>query len=89
VRFDWDAANTGHLWERHQLLPATVEEAMRYHRRQYRAVVVNHERRTLYLAETRAGDVLAVVTTQRRRKTRVVSARPASRQERKIFRGVP
>ena len=87
LRFDWDAANVSHLWDRHQLRPETVEEAMLHHRRQYRVSIVKEEHRSLYLAENPSGDVFAVVTTRRKGKTRVVSARPASRQERKIFMG--
>lgn len=85
--FDWDDANTKHIWERHRLLPEQVEAAMRIRRRRYAIQIVNDETRTLYVAGSAASGVLLVVTTQRAHRTRVVTAHPASRKQRIFFWG--
>ena len=85
MRFDWDAANVGHLWDRHQLRPETVEAAMLNHPRRYAVQIVGDERRVLYVGETQGGELLLIVTTQRKRKIRVATAHPASRKQRRFF----
>lgn len=84
--FDWDAANIKHIWERHQLRPEQVEEAWRNGAEEYGASMVGGESRVLFLAQTNAGEVLLIVTTERDGQVRPVTARRASRDERKCFR---
>ena len=65
MQFDWDEANAKHLWERHHLLPETIEEAMLTLRRVYKLQIVNDEPRTVYLAGSAARGVFTVKRKER------------------------
>jgi uncharacterized DUF497 family protein len=85
--FQWDAANSGKIRERHKVAPSECEE-----------VFFNHplfvgddekhsvgEERLYALGQTDAARLLFVVFTIRSRLIRVISARDMSRKERKIY----
>ncbi|HEY4026375.1 MAG TPA: BrnT family toxin, partial [Candidatus Dormibacteraeota bacterium] len=75
--FDWDAGNVDHV-ARHGIAPEEVEDALLDPQR-IGADVCRPlgEARWAYLGSTDAGRVLFVVTTRRRRRVRVVTAREA------------
>jgi uncharacterized DUF497 family protein len=86
--FQWDAANSGKIWERHQVAPIECEEVFFNH-----PLVVGEdeehsvlERRLYALGQTDAARLLFVAFTIRGRLIRVVSARDTSRKERQVYR---
>ena len=85
--FQWDAANSEKNWHRHQVRQAECEQLFLN-----RPLVVagdsKHsvsEVRFFALGRTDASRELAVVFTVRTKLIRVVSARPMSRRERRIY----
>jgi uncharacterized DUF497 family protein len=86
--FQWDAANSGKIWERHQVGPTECEEVFF----NYPLVVGEDEKhsvaeaRLFALGQTDAARLLFVVFTIRGHSIRVISARDMSRKERKVYR---
>jgi uncharacterized DUF497 family protein len=85
--FQWDAANSGKIWERHKVAPIECEEVFFNH-----PLVVGDdeghsaaEERLYALGQTDAARLLFVVFTIRSRLIRVISARDMSRKERKVY----
>lgn len=85
--FDWDEANMLKNWEKHQVSPFECEQVFFN-----RPVVVQHstgrgadEERFFALGRTGAGRLLFLVFTLRNDLIRVISARPMSRGERKVY----
>jgi uncharacterized DUF497 family protein len=85
--FQWDAANSGKIWERHKVAPIECEEVFFNH-----PLVVSDdekhsvaEERLYALGQTDAARLLFVVFTIRSRLIRVISARDMSRNERKVY----
>jgi uncharacterized protein len=85
--FQWDAANSGKIWERHQVAPTECEEVFFN-----RPLVVGEdekhsstEGRLYAFGRTDAARLLFVVFTIRGRLIRVISARDMSRKERKVY----
>ncbi len=84
-RLDWDEWNTTHIWERHNLTREEVEEAIAGET----IARASRKNRFLVLGPTRAGRLLAVVigaVPDEPGAYYTVSARPASRQERRYYR---
>jgi uncharacterized DUF497 family protein len=86
--FQWDAANSGKVWERHRVMPTECEELFFN-----RPLVVNSdekhstgENRFYALGQTDSGRLLFVVFTVRGALIRVISARDMSRKERRMYR---
>jgi uncharacterized DUF497 family protein len=86
--FQWDAANAGKIWERHQVAPTESEEVFFN-----RPLVVSDdekhsatEGRLYALGQTDSARLLFVAFTMRGRLIRVISARDMSRTERRIYR---
>lgn len=85
--FQWDAANSSKIWEKHQVATIECEEIFFNHP----LVVGDDEKQTavedrLYaLGQTDAARFLFVVFTMRGRLIRVISARDMSRKERKVY----
>ena len=86
--FDWDAGNSGKIWERHRVAPAECEELFLN-----RPLVIEQdkehsagEERIYALGQTDAGRLLFVAFTIRGRLIRVISARNMSRKERRVYR---
>jgi len=85
--FQWDAANSGKIWERHQVEPTECEEVFF----NYPLVVGEDEihsvaeERLFGLGQTDTARLLFVVFTIRGRNIRVISARDMSRKERKVY----
>ena len=85
--FQWDAANSEKIWERHQVAPIECEEVFFNH-----PLVVGEdekhseaEGRLYALGQTDAARLLFVVFTIRGRLVRVISARDMSRKERIVY----
>ena len=80
--FDWDEQNTSHLG-RHEITPAEAEQAILNRPIDLGSHLRNGEERLALIGETDAGRILAVVTTMRGKKVRVVTAWPANRNYRR------
>jgi uncharacterized DUF497 family protein len=86
--FQWDAANSGKIWERHRVAPTECEELF------FNGPLIvgeddEHsasEQRMFGLGKSDAGRLLFVAFTVRGRLIRVISARDMSRKERRIYR---
>ncbi len=87
--FDWDRANTLKNWEKHQVSPFECEQLF------FNRPLVVHvsegrtaeEERFYCLGKTDARRLLFLVFTLRGNHIRVISARPMSRGERKVYEG--
>jgi uncharacterized DUF497 family protein len=87
ARFQWDEGNADKNWRRHEVTQAEAEQVF-FNKPVLVTSDVNHsqeEVRLFALGRTDAGRRLAVVFTIRGDALRVISARPMSRQERKIY----
>ena len=85
--FEWDAGNSDKNWRRHEVRQAEAEQAL-LNRPLVLAVALKHtakESRFLAFGRTDAARQLAVVFTVRAHRIRVISARPLSRAERKVY----
>jgi uncharacterized DUF497 family protein len=83
--FDWDDANAGHIG-RHGVSPDEAEDVLLdIHRMRIGAYGGLGERRSAFIGSTEDGGVLYVVTTLRRRRLRVVTARNATERERRWY----
>jgi uncharacterized DUF497 family protein len=85
--FEWDAGNSDKNWRNHQVRQAEVEQAL-LNRPVVLAPDLKHSRtepRFFALGRTDAGRHLAIVFTTRGALVRVISARPMSRAERRVY----
>ena len=85
--FEWDAGNSDKNWLRHEVRQAEAEQAL-LNRPLVLAVALKHaakESRFLAFGRTDAARLLAVMFTVRAHRVRVISARPLSRAERKVY----
>ena len=85
--FDWDEANAAKIWSKHEVSPMECEQVFFN-----LPVVAAHDERhsdaeTRYyaLGQSDAGRRLFMVVTVREDHLRVISARPMSRKERKVY----
>ena len=86
--FQWDAANSTKIWERHRVMPSECEELF-FNRPLIVGGDEKHsagEERFYALGGTESGRLMFVVFTIRGRLIRVISARDMSRKERRLFR---
>ena len=86
--FQWDAANSGKIWERHRVAPTECEELF-FNRPLVIGQDEEHsavEERIYGLGQSDAGRLLFVAFTIRGRLIGVISARDMSRKERRIYR---
>ena len=88
--FDWDEANMFKIWEKHQVSPFECEQVffnrpLVVHVSQGRTVDADEER-FYSLGKTDSGRMLFLVFTMRGNQVRVISARPMSRGERKVYK---
>ena len=86
--FQWDAGNSGKIWERHRVAPTECEELF-FNRPLIIGQDEEHsaaEQRMYGLGQSDAGRLLFVAFTMRARLIRVISARDMSRKERQIYR---
>ena len=85
--FQWDAGNIDKNWERHQVSAAECEQVF-FQRPVLIAADTKHsqtEPRFAALGHTAAGRLLSIVFTIRGTLIRVISARPMSRRERRLY----
>jgi uncharacterized DUF497 family protein len=82
--FDWDEHNIGHLALR-QITPSDAEQVILNRPVDLESELRNGEKRTAQVGETDAGKVLAVVSTEREGKIRVITAWPAKDRLRRYF----
>ena len=84
VLFDWDEGNIAHVAE-HGITPAETEEVTASHPLDLDYSVRNGEIRLRQVGETSVGRILAVITTVRNGRIRVITAYPASRSLRTTY----
>jgi len=84
MQFEWDDGNTNHI-RRHGPTPEEAEQAFANDPMELAAVNRKGEARRLTLGPTDAGRVLAVASTQRKDRIRIVTAYPANRKQRRIY----
>jgi len=85
--FDWDAGNSDKNWSKHTVRQSEAEQVL-LNRPLLLAADVKHSRqepRFFTLGHTDSGRRLAVVFTVRARRVRVISARPMSGRERRVY----
>ncbi len=88
--FEWDRGNRGKSWLKHGVTEGECEETL------FNLPVVvspdtahsETEARYHVLGQTRAGRRLFVVFTPRQRMIRVISARPMTRKERRVYEAI-
>jgi uncharacterized DUF497 family protein len=85
--FDWDDGNTTHV-ARHNVKPDEAEQVVLGASLPLKTEERSGEERHTELGETSAGRLLVVVWTWRRRKIRVVTAFPADRKWRALWRRI-
>lgn len=84
--FEWDDGNIFHI-AYHNLLPQEVEEVFRDPRRIGVPSRKSHrEKRYAMIGRTLHGRILFIVFTRRNGKIRVVTARDATTQEKRLYR---
>ncbi len=85
--FDWDQGNQDKNERKHGVTSIECEEVF-FQRPLIVTLVAGRlltESRYVALGTTRGGRLLCIVFTRRRRKIRVISARPMSRKERIVY----
>ena len=84
MQFEWDEANTSHIL-RHAVTAEEAEQAVANDAMELAAVNRKGEARRLTIGPTDAGRLLAVASTQRKGRIRIVTAYPANRKQRRIY----
>jgi uncharacterized DUF497 family protein len=85
--FEWDAGNSDKNWRNHRVRQAEAEQVL-LNRPVLFAADLEHSRaeaRFFTLGGTDAGRHLTVVFTTRGSRVRIISARPMSRAERRVY----
>jgi uncharacterized DUF497 family protein len=85
--FEWDAGKSDKNWRNHQVRQAETEQVL-LNRPVVFAADLTHSRseaRFFTLGRTDSGRHLAIVFTTRSKRVRVISARPMSRAERRVY----
>ena len=85
LAFDWDDANTAHI-SRHKVTPKEADQIVLGASLPIETEERSGEYRHTELGETAAGRLLLVVWTWRQRRIRVVTAFPANRKWREMWR---
>ena len=85
--FEWDEGNLAKNWDRHQVSSAECEEVFLNVPLVLADDVVHsaHEARYYTLGQTNNGRLLFIAFTVRATRIRVISARPMSGKERRIY----
>lgn len=87
ARFQWDEGNADKNWKRHHVTQTEAEQVF-FNRPILVTSDAGHsekEKRLFALGQADAGRPLAIVFTIRGQFLRVISARPMSRQERRVY----
>lgn len=87
LAFEWDAANTEHI-ARHQITPEEAEQVISGASLPLETEERGGEERHTELGETAGGRVLIVVWTWRQHRVRVITAFPADRKWRDLWRRI-
>jgi uncharacterized protein len=85
--FEWDAGNIDKIWQKHQVAPNEAEEVF-FNKPLLLLPDEEHsslEERFSAMGKTDAGRLLFITWTYRAPLVRVISARPMSRKERKLY----
>jgi uncharacterized protein len=86
VELDWDDANIDHIAQ-HHIEPWEAEEALVDPKRiKLKSYNVMNEKRQGFIGKTEDGRMLVLIVTHRNNKIRVVTARDASSNEKKLYR---
>ncbi|OGE76635.1 MAG: hypothetical protein A3C85_02560 [Candidatus Doudnabacteria bacterium RIFCSPHIGHO2_02_FULL_48_21] len=87
VQFEWDAGNKAKSLKKHGIFPQESEQVFRSDD----FILLGDKRhslteeRQLIIGTTDLGRLLSMVFTIRDRRVRIISARPSSKKERKIY----
>ncbi len=87
TRFEWDEGNATKNWERHRVTQSECEETFFLEPFLVAADEAHSQKESRFyaLGRTVVGRRLLVVFTTREDRIRVVSARPMSRRERRVY----
>jgi uncharacterized DUF497 family protein len=84
MEFDWDADNVQHI-ARHSITPREAEEAVLIEPLEADVQPHESEERVLCFGRTKAGRLLTVLYSERRGKTRVVTAYEMSKPQQRVY----
>lgn len=84
MEFDWDAANTQHI-ARHGVTPEEAEEAVLIEPLDAGVQQHESEERMLCFGRTKSGRLLTILYTERRGKTRIVTAYEMSKDQQQLY----
>ena len=86
-QFEWDVANIDKSYRKHGITPNETEEVFLDEQIQVVPDIQHSqaEPRHIALGKTVSGKLFLVVFTVRKKKVRVISARPANRKERRVY----
>ena len=84
MEFDWDAANKDHI-ARHGIAPEEVEEAVLIEPLDAGVQQHGSEERVLCFGRTKSGRMLTVLYTERRGKTRIVTAYEMTKEQQQLY----
>ena len=85
--FEWDSGNSDKNWHNHQVRQSEAEQILLNRPLVFGSDVKHSQAEARYfsLGRTDGGRHLAIVFTTRRHRVRVISARPMSRAERRVY----
>ena len=84
MEFDWDAENRKHI-ARHGITPAEAEEIILIEPLEAGVQQHESEERVLCFGRTKAGRLLTILYTERRGKTRIVTAYEMTKEQRRLY----
>ncbi len=82
--FDWDEANRDHI-ARHKVTPTEAEEVSLGFPLELDSYIIDGELRVEEVGQTSAGRILKIVSIERERKTRIVTAFDAPYNVKQLF----
>jgi hypothetical protein len=84
MEFEWDAENKKHI-ARHSITPEEVEEAVLIEPLEAGVQQHESEERVLCFGRTKSGRLLTVLHTERRGKTRIVTAYEMTKEQQRLY----
>ena len=84
MEFDWDAQNRKHI-ERHGISPEEAEEAVLIEPLEAGVQQRQSEERVLCFGRTKSGRLLTILYTERRGKTRIVTAYEMTKEQQLLY----
>ena len=84
MEFDWDAENRKHI-RRHGITPKEAEEAVLIEPLEARVQQHKDEERVLCFGRTKSERLLTILYTERRDKTRIVTAYEMTKEQQRLY----